>query len=156
MARGPELFPPELKCRETWQPSQRLGTAVWERIWKSCPKKNLSQSWEEPHINGVSQTLQWGIAWAPLRTAAYSGGGWRVSSSLRSCCWSHRGHGVLRAGGEHRGVYKAIGGLRSLQEKLCEKRGTELAAKLRVTQEATAVISSGVRLWLQGHLQLPR
>lgn len=69
-----------------------------------------------------------------------------MSSSLRSCCWSHRGHDVLGAGGVHRGVYKAIDGPGSLRVKLGEKRGTELAAKLRVTQEATAIISSAVRL----------
>ena len=55
------------------------------------------------------------------------------------CCWSHQGCGALTAGGMHRGLYKAIGGPKRLWVKLWEKRGTGLAAKLRVTQEATAV-----------------
>lgn len=53
--------------------------------------------------------------------------------------WSHQGCGALTTDGVQRGFYKAIGGPGRLWVKLGEKRGTELAVKLRVTQEATAV-----------------
>lgn len=60
---------------------------------------------------------------------------WITSATSVTC-------GALTAGGSAQwGVYKAIGGPGRLWVKLGEKRGSELAVKLRVTQAATAVLA---------------